>query len=103
MKFDISLETDFELKIGPHSYSIKFVDRQHPELNDPTSSYGVCIIETREILIQKGIPYSLKLSTLMHEVMHVFEDLYSLKISHKDLNFTADMLTCILWDNFRED
>lgn len=98
MDFDINLDQDFDVKIGPHLFRVMFVPRNSDSLDD---NYGSYSSRTLTILISKDAPDSLKLSTLFHEIIHVLEDLYDIKISHKDLNLVGDMIAQVLLDNFK--
>lgn len=98
MDFNIDLSQDFDIYIGPHLFHVKFVPRNDSSLDD---NYGTYHSPTLTIRIAKDVPYSLKLSTLFHELLHVLEDLYDIKISHKDLNLVGDLLAQVLLMNFK--
>lgn len=98
MKFELSLDEDFELKLGAHTWKIMFVDLKN-ELSEE-HAWGVCCSSKQMIHIDKNAPYSMKLSTIFHELIHAMEDIYEVKLDHRDLNLIGDVLAQIMLDNF---
>jgi len=101
MYYLVELEEDFELKVGAHTIYVQFVPSDNLELG--SDNYGKWVPNKFTILIRNCSPYSMKLSTLLHEILHVLETVYVIDISHKDLNVAGDALAQILLDNFRAD
>ena len=62
--------------------------------------HGVFDTQTYTIYVNSDDPPSMRLSCLLHELMHVLEALYEIKISHKDLNIVGDAYAQIFIDNF---
>lgn len=98
-KFNIKLGTSHVLKIGAHQIPVKFVSGGHESLSEG-SCHGSWIPREYTIYVNKDDPESLQLSTLFHEIIHVFEYFYEIKISHKDLNLVGDMFAQVFLDNF---
>lgn len=97
MQYELKIDEDLDIQVGAHTVHIKLVDGSHFEDNH----HGLWVQEKYTIFISKNDPYSMRLSTLIHELIHVFEDFYSIKISHKDLNLVGDMLAQVLLTNFK--
>ncbi len=98
MDYRIQLDEDFDIKVGAHTIHIKMVTPEHDGLGD---NHGIWLPSKYTIYLLKKDPYSVKLSTFLHELIHVFEAFYEIKISHKDLNLVGDMLTMVLMENFK--
>ena len=99
MKLNLEFKKTFKFKVNGHQYRVKFI-KQNSD-TELENDYGFCDFAKRLILIREDIPDSLKLSTFIHELMHILEDLYSVKISHKDLNLVSDMIAAVLAENFQ--
>ncbi len=99
MLFDIDLSENFSFKVGPHLYAVEFVDREDHRL-DEGGSYGSLIHKESKIIIREDCSYEMKLSTFFHELIHVMEDIYHIKISHKDLNLLAEIMSMVLLFEF---
>ena len=69
---------------------------------DSELMHGCWIPETNSIYIRKDDSESMKTSTFFHEIFHVFQSIYSVSISHKDLNLAAEIMTQVLYDNFSQ-
>lgn len=97
MMFDLSMEKDFRINIGAHKWHVKFVDLTNTigSSNDDCL-LGVCLFEHQTILISDKSSYSMRLSTFFHELIHAFECIYDIKISHQDLNLVGDALSQVL-------
>ncbi len=107
MNYVIDLDKDFSLKIGGHEIKVFFVSPADPRLNlddvvrkDALSNHGIYNGERYEIYINNNDPYTVKLSTLIHEITHSLEDFYQIKISHRDINLIGEIFSQILIDNF---
>ena len=100
MKYKIELNEDFDLKVGAHIVHIKFVDSSNDSISD--ENHGAWVPRKYTIFLYKEDPYSMKLSSLFHEVIHVFEYFYDIKIPHKDLNLMGDAFAQVFLDNFKE-
>lgn len=99
MYFNLELQDDFKVKIGPHYWTVVFVD-SIPNMTQDEHGWGYCCLETETIFLRNGMSYSMRLSTFLHEVLHALEFLYDIKIKHNDLNLVADLLTQVLMDTF---
>lgn len=100
MNYSIPLDDDFDLKVGAHTIHVRLVDSSNDGLGD--SNHGTWVPGKYTIFLSKDDPYSIRLSTFLHELIHVFEGFYEIKISHKDLNLVGDALTQVIMDNFQE-
>ena len=98
MDYDICLDEDFDLKVGAHTIHVKVVDNYDDGLGE--SNHGTWLPHKYTICLNKDDPYSIRLSTFLHELIHVFESFYEIKISHRDLNLVGDAMTQVLIDNF---
>lgn len=101
MNYSIPLDDDFDIKVGAHTIHVRLVDETDDGLGD--GHHGTWIPSKYTICINSKDPYSIRLSTFLHELIHVFEGFYGIKISHKDLNLVGDVLTQVLMDNFQEE
>ncbi len=99
MLYEIPLVEDFNIKVGAHTIYVRFVSAEDDLLGENAS--GVWVPRKYTILLDQNAPYSIRLSTLLHELIHVFEEFYTVKVSHKDLNIIGDAYTQVLMDNFR--
>jgi len=108
MKFNINLDEDFDLRVSSHVIHVKFVDKSHEILShtdeenkeETTSDFGCYIGDEYTIYARKSDPYSIKLSTLLHELIHVIEQIYILDFDHKELNIVSEVFAQIFIDNF---
>ena len=98
MRFEIDLDSDFALKIGAHEWHVRFVDVE--DFSTDSAPWGLCESHKQRITINRSATPSMRLSTLLHEMLHALEAVYEIDISHKDLNLTADALAQILIDSF---
>lgn len=101
MNYSIPLEEDFDIKVGAHTIHVRLVDGSDDGLGE--ANHGTYIPSKYTICINKKDPYSVRLSTFLHELIHVFEGFYEIKISHKDLNLVGDAFTQVLMDNFQDE
>lgn len=99
MEYGIQLEEDFDIKVGAHTIHVKLVDPTHDGLGE--TNHGTWIPSKYSIFLNQKDPYSVRLSTFLHELIHVFEAFYEIKISHKDLNLVGDALAQVFIDNFK--
>jgi hypothetical protein len=98
-KSSIPLEGEFEIKVGAHTFFVKYVDSGNNWLGD--DNHGVYVGHIYTIFINDSDPDSIKLSTFFHELMHALEELYDLKMSHRDLNVLGEVFSQVLIDNFQ--
>lgn len=99
MKFAIDLEEDFALKLGGHTWTVEYVDVTPDMVNDHTT-WGICVPEKQAIRINRIASPSMRLSTLLHELMHALEAVYEITIDHRDLNLVGDALAQVMLDSF---
>lgn len=96
MKFNIPLDKDFKFKIGCHIFDIKFVHNNIIEQKSKAKKdeyiYGVWRPDENIVYISKELSNSLKLSTIFHEIMHVVETIYDLRLSHQNVNIIGEAL-----------
>lgn len=97
--FEVSLDKDFDLKVGAHTIHVVFVPGDHTALSD--HSNGAWFRAEYTIYISADDPESMRLSSLYHELIHVLEDFYNVKMSHRDLNLVGDIIAQIMIDNFQ--
>lgn len=124
MKFNINLDEDFDLKFSCHTIHVKFVDKTHSALQEESDNiseqqesvdekqedtneqqatvplFGCYIGDEFTIYVRKVDPYSIRLSTFLHELIHVIEQIYTLDLDHKELNLISEVMTQVLYDNF---
>lgn len=104
MQCNISLDSDFNLKVGAHKIYIKYVACDDANLGNSgkdDGNYARWVPKEYTMYVNKDEPESMRLSSLFHELMHVFEDIYEIKISHKDINIVGDAMAQIFFDNFK--
>lgn len=100
MKFCFPLDEDFEIKVGAHTWKIVFAEATG--LTDGHShAWGTCDVEKQTIYIDRNAPYSMRLSTFFHELIHVFESVYDVEMQHRDVNLVGDALAQVLVDSFQ--
>lgn len=95
----IDLTKDFSLNVGAHKIHVKFVSLKNKKLTeDPKEeiNYGTYQPQEKTIYISKDQPESIKFSTLIHELIHVAEDIYLVKMNHVQLNILSEMFAQIL-------
>lgn len=88
-----------ELVIGDSIWTVKSVrkiqfnerKRETIGLNDPS---------TQEILIKTGMSPKERLTTLIHEIIHAFEDEYDVEIGHEIIEKIEDGVAQFFIDNF---
>lgn len=102
MIFSIDLEKDFTFKLGAHQWRVEYTDVTPDMVNDHTT-WGICVPEKQLIRINKIATPSMRLSTLLHEIMHAFEAVYEITIDHRDLNLVGDAFAQIMLDSFRDE
>lgn len=99
MDYTIQLDEDFDLKVGAHTIKVRIVNSDNDGLM-ATDAHGLYIAAKYMILLDAQDPYSIRLSTLIHELIHVFEHFYEISMKHQDVNLVGDILAQILLDNF---
>lgn len=94
----VDLSKNFNLKVGAHKIYVKFVCSANKKLSENPGeiNYGAYDPEAKTIYISKNQPESMKFSTLIHELIHVAEDIYQVRISHVQLNIISEMFAQIL-------
>lgn len=97
MIFGLSLDEDFTIKVGAHTWSVSFVEMR-TELSE-SHTWGICLADKQEILINKNASYSMRLSTFFHELIHAFEYVYEVQIPHRDVNLVGDVLAQVFIDS----
>lgn len=98
MTLTLDLSSDFEFHIGVHKWECIFVEDD--VLDD--GIYGDCNSVKYRIRIRSDLPYSMRLSTFIHELMHAIESICSLDFPHKDLNIFGDAIAGVLIANFEQ-
>lgn len=99
MNFSVDLAEDFDLKIGAHTWCVRFVDMVDPE----STTWGLCTPEKHLIQINREASPSMRLSTLLHELFHAFEAVYFFELDHHLLNLCADALAQVMLDSLRDE
>ena len=101
MNFAINLDEDFTLKIGAHTWHVQFVDVV--DMGADSTTWGLCTPEKHLIQINKVGPPAMRLSTLLHELMHAFDAVYDFELDHHLLNLSADALAQVMLDSLRSE
>lgn len=77
MNFQASRKYPKKLHIGENEWALVIKEKLEDD------ALGLCEYSTRTIYIRSKLNRVIFLSTLVHEVLHVFEDEYDIKLSHK--------------------
>jgi hypothetical protein len=85
------------LKIGEHTWHVKFVKRMPKGMG---GSDGLCDPNTYTIYIRKGLTLTETFNTFIHECLHSFEESYSLKIDHDSVWLLEKAISDFLMSNF---
>jgi hypothetical protein len=83
-----------EWLIGENIWRLKFVKKI-----DDQGTMGLCDPGDKLILIRRGLDKGEMLKTLAHEVLHAFEDEYTIDISHKTVYKLEDAIFEFLLNN----
>jgi len=84
-----------KVKMASHTYGIKCDSRQ-------SLSAGTCGLTRhiyQEIIMDPSWPLSQKNQTLLHEVMHLIERFWVVKLDDNDIDRIAEGLAVFLFDN----
>jgi hypothetical protein len=119
---NINLSKDFSLKFGAHKIKVKFVADDHSAINSSTKTknnkdsqtsevsqeeeapsppdHGAYHSHSLTIYIKKSDPDSIKLSCLLHEIIHAAEHIYTIDMEHTHVNLIGEVMAQVLQDNF---
>lgn len=69
-------------------YTVRFVGKDHPELNDDSgkSYYGTISHETNEIFVRTGTTMDRKKEVVLHEVLHAISVELDLGLKEKQIS-----------------
>lgn len=86
------MEYPNQLKIGAHTIQVVIAESWE---GSEACDYGEFVKEKGTIYIKEGLPPSLLLSTLVHEVFHVINS----TLDHALLDSLSEQVAQVLWDN----
>ena len=92
--FQLPSQEDYPKSITYDSETYHIVFKKHMKAFATTNS------NSRIIKIRDGLPPRLLLATLIHEILHVIEFEYPLKLKHKTVFKLEEAITEIILDNF---
>ena len=96
-----------KIKIGTHTYKINLDQNLHSDDKD----YGQINYRAQEIKIWSAAPPSVKNEALLHEVIHLSQQIYRVEITDQDIDRVAETIAEFLfnnlgiefsWDNIKE-
>lgn len=61
---------------------------------------GLCDPSDKIIYLKTGLPYQLKLDTVLHEIIHAIEFEYDFEIEHRHVYILAEAMAKVFVDNF---
>lgn len=94
MNINVNVNTDHKIKIGAHEIKVFFVEPEHPRLDGDQGAYN-----NYEIYINKKSAESIRFSTLLHEIIHAIEEIYTFSLDHVKLNLISESLAQALYQN----
>jgi hypothetical protein len=86
-----------QIKVGPVIYQIKVIDGL--ENGDGESLWGQAFHKAHEIRLSTNHTKESRFLTTWHEVLHVFEPIYSLDLPEEDIVRLASAICQALQDN----
>lgn len=88
------------VKVGPYEYRVVIVDDLHSSTDRNVALFGEVLYKPQEIRIRAGMDDGHRLSTLLHEVIHVLDDeMYVIDMSEKQIKCLGVGLAAFLLDN----
>lgn len=87
-----------EVAVGKLRYKVRFV-RSLDRFGFDFAARGVCSHSEQAIFILQGLKPQLRYETLMHELLHVAEAAYGMKLSHATIEKLEEPLARLLLDN----
>ena len=84
-----------KIKIGTHTYTVEL----DPHLNSDDKDYGQVNYRTQKIKIWSEAPLSIRNQSLLHEIIHLGQNIYRVEISDPDIDRVAETIGQFLMDN----
>lgn len=86
--------------IGEEEWTVKFLRHIAPRDRQGRTTLGFCDAENQVVEIKTGQSYEERLTTLCHELVHAFEDVYGFEVPHKTVEMLAYAMMRFMVDNF---
>ena len=89
MNIEVNLEEDHEIRLGAHNIKVFFVDPSHEKLD---GDHGAYVPKEYSIFINKKDPESIRFTSLIHEILHATEQIFTFELDHFQLNLIAECI-----------
>ena len=84
-----------EIKMASHKYTVKF----DPHMRHDEACYGQVNHRRQEINIETSVPPSTRNQTLLHEVLHIIDNVYVCGMDEGDLERLSSGLSEFFFNN----
>lgn len=88
-----------KVKIGWKEYGVKLVETQQTLKSGAKECYGEIFYDEKVIHINKSYDVEQQEETLIHEVLHGIEEMYSLELGEETVTRLAQAMYTVLKDN----
>lgn len=88
-----------KVKIGWKEYEVKLLESQQKLKDNARECYGEILFDEKVIHINKNYDVEQQKATLIHEVLHGIEDMYSLELGEEVVTRLAQAIYTVLKDN----